>query len=245
MKTDISDNKQEGGRKAAADGADAIRSAIARNGSARILMAASASQFEMLAELVAAPDIDWGKVTAFHLDEYANLPETHPASLRRFLRERFLAKLPKSIGEFHPIQAQNDLLIECSRLGRIVAERPIDVAFIGIGENAHGAVNDPPADFSTDQAYMIGQLDEVCRRQQLGEGWFPTLDEVPTRAISMTVPQIMRSRHIVCTVPDLRKAQAVRDSVEGPVTPDIPASILQEHPSTTLYLDTAAASMLS
>jgi len=245
MKIDISDTKAELGTKAATDGADAIRQAIVKTGAARIVLAAAASQFEMLAELIAADEIDWSKVVAFHLDEYAFLASTHPASLRRFLKERFIQKLPQPLAAFHSINAEGNLMLECSRLGRLLAQNPIDVAFIGIGENAHVAFNDPPADFTTDEAYKVVELDEVCRRQQLGEGWFPTIDAVPTQAISMTAPQILRSKRIVCTVPDQRKAKAVRDTVEGPVTPDIPASILQEHPAVTLYLDRESASLLT
>ena len=244
MKIYISETKTELGTKAARDGAEHIRRAIEKTGSARVVMAAAASQFEMLAELVASPGIDWAKVTAFHLDEYANLPSTHPASLRRFLRERFIERLPQPLAQFHAIQAESDPAAECKRLREMLAKTTIDVAFIGIGENAHVAFNDPPADFTTDEAHKVVKLDEVCRRQQLGEGWFPTLDAVPTDAISMTVPQILRAKRIVCTVPDLRKAVAVRDTVDGPVTPDIPASVLQEHPSVTLYLDKESSSLL-
>ena len=244
MQIDISETKLQAGIRAARDGAEHIRQAISRSGTAQIVLASAASQFEMYAELLTAPDIDWTKVTAFHLDEYAGMSSQHPASFRRFLKERFLDKLPQQIGAFHAIQAENDLEAECRRIGGLLKQNPTDVAFIGIGENGHIAFNDPPADFTTSEAYIIVDLDEACRRQQLGEGWFPTLGEVPTKAISMSAPQIFQSKKIVCTVPDKRKALAVRDSVQGPVTPDVPASILQEHGAATLYLDKGSASLL-
>jgi glucosamine-6-phosphate deaminase len=238
------ESKEELGRAAAADGAERIRQAITARGGANIIVATGASQFEMLAALVAEPGIDWSAVTAFHLDEYAGMPITHPASFRKYLKERFVDALPRPIGAFHYVNAEDDASAECARLGAIIRNHPIDVAFIGIGENGHIAFNDPPADFETEEPYIVVTLDEACRRQQLGEGWFPTLDDVPTKAISMSVQHIMKSTAIVCTVPDLRKAIAVKNAVQGDVTPNVPASILQQHPETTLYLDTAAASML-
>jgi glucosamine-6-phosphate deaminase len=240
----IKPSKDELGRVAAADGAERIRQAIAARGKANIIVATGASQFEMLAALVAEPGIDWGKVTAFHLDEYAGMPITHPASFRKYLKERFVDALPEPIGMFHYVNAEHDPAAECARLGAIIRNHPIDVAFIGIGENGHIAFNDPPADFETEEPYIVVTLDEACRRQQLGEGWFPTLADVPTEAISMSVQHIMKSAAIVCTVPDERKAVAVKGAVKGPVTPDVPASILREHPAMTLYLDTPAASLL-
>ena len=240
----ISDTKIELGRVAAKDGADRIREAIRERGTANIIVATGASQFEMLAALVAEPNIDWSKVTAFHLDEYAGMPITHPASFRKYLKERFVEALPQPIGQFHYVKGEGDLSVECARLGAIIVKHPIDVAFIGIGENGHVAFNDPPADFETTVAYIIVQLDDACRRQQLGEGWFPTFDDVPKQALSMSVRQIMKSKAIVCTVPDERKAVAVKGAVHGAVTPDVPASILQLHPETTLYLDKESASLL-
>ena len=244
MQIDISETKLQAGVKAARDGAEHIRQAIAKAGKAQIVLAAAASQFEMFAELVTVPDVDWSKVTAFHLDEYAGLPVTHPASFRRYLKERFIDLLPGPLASFHFIHPENDLELECRRIGDLLTQNPTDVAFIGIGENGHIAFNDPPADFTTTRAYTVVDLDEACRRQQLGEGWFPTLEDVPTRAISMSVPQILRSERIVCTVPDRRKAEAVRNSIQGPVTPDVPASILQQHSGTMLYLDKESASLL-
>ncbi len=244
MHIDISDTKQEAGRKAAADGAKLIVAALDHSSAATIILATGASQFEMLAELVQARGIDWGRVTCFHLDEYAGMPATHPASFRKYLQERFVDQLPKPPRAFHYIAAEGDCRAECRRLRDLIRMREIDVAFIGIGENGHLAFNDPPADFDTDDPYLVVELDEACRRQQLGEGWFPTLDDVPRQAISMSVRQIMRSRSIVCTVPDERKARAVKAAVDGPVTPNVPASILQQHSEATIYLDRDSAALL-
>ena len=240
----VSETKPEMGRRAARDGAEKIRRAIADRGAANIILATGMSQFEMLAELVAAPDIDWSRVTAFHLDEYIGMPITHPASFRKYLKERFVEQLPQPLAAFHYINAEGDGVAECRRLSEIIAAHPIDVAFVGIGENGHLAFNDPPADFETDEPYLVVNLDEACRRQQLGEGWFPTLDDVPKQAISMSIRQILKSGAILCTVPDARKAEAVRASLEGPVTPDVPASVLQRHADTTVYLDSASAALL-
>jgi len=238
------ETKEAMGQAAAGDGAEAIRDALAQRGRANIILATGASQFEMLAALAAA-DVDWPRVTMFHLDEYVAMPITHPASFRKYLRERFVDRLAKPPAAFHYINGEGDCEAECRRLAKLIVTHPIDVAFIGIGENGHLAFNDPPADFEAREPYFIVELDEACRRQQLGEGWFGSLDEVPRRAISMSIPQIMKSRKIVCTVPDERKAHAVQRAVEGPVTPDVPASALQKHPDATLYLDKPAASMLA
>jgi glucosamine-6-phosphate deaminase len=244
MEIKIAETKAEMGRLAADAGARLVRQAIAANGAAGIIVATGASQFEMLAALAAQGDLRWDKVSAFHLDEYVGMEMTHPASFRRYLWERFVSQLPLPLKTFHYVNAETDPQGECRRLGETIQRCPIDVAFIGIGENGHVAFNDPPADFETEEPYIVVELDNACRRQQLGEGWFPSLDDVPTRAISMSVMQIMRSQAIVCTVPDQRKAEAVRNSVKGPVTPEVPASILQRHPDTTLFLDRAAASLL-
>ncbi|MEX2344642.1 MAG: glucosamine-6-phosphate deaminase [Balneolaceae bacterium] len=232
------------GQKAAEKGAEEIRRALAQKGQASIVVATGASQFEMLGHLVRSEKIDWSKVTAFHLDEYIGIPFTHNASFRKYLKERFVEKLPCEIGRFHYIQAENNPKEECQRLGRLISHVDIDVAFIGIGENGHIAFNDPPADFKTVEPYIVVQLDEACRRQQMGEGWFPRLSDVPEKAISMSVRQIMKSNTIVCTVPDSRKADAVRKALKEPVTPQVPATKLQEHPDCHLFLDQESARML-
>ncbi len=230
---------------AAAEAAAAwIRESLSDRGRCSLIVATGASQMGLLAKLAAASDIDWSRVDAFHLDEYVGLPLTHPASFRRYLWERFVRKLPVPIGSFHWLDGERDAAAEAARVGATLREHPVDVALVGIGENAHLAFNDPPADFETEEPYLVVELDEACRRQQLGEGWFPTLGDVPMRAISMSVRQILKSRRIVCTVPDERKAEAVRAAVEGPVTPQVPASILQEHPNVSLFVDAAAASLL-
>jgi len=240
----VTETKQACGEKAAAHGAELVRQAIAASGRASIIVATGASQFEMLGALVTADGIDWARVTGFHLDEYIGMPMTHPASFRKYLKERFVDRLPSPPAAFHYVNGEDDPEAECRRLGRLISRHPIDVAFIGIGENGHLAFNDPPADFETEQPYIVVDLDEACRRQQLGEGWFPALDDVPTRAISMSIRQIMKSAAIVCTVPDARKARAVKGAVEGRVTPECPSSILQRHAAAALFLDSASASLL-
>ena len=245
MKVVISKNKKESGKQAAEQGANLIRRALKTNGVANIIVATGASQFDVLANLVKAQDIAWNNVTAFHLDEYVGLPITHGASFRKYLWERFVSQLPLPLAAFHYVNAEENPQAECDRLGKLIAKHPIDVAFVGIGENGHVAFNDPPADFRTNKPYLVVELDEACRKQQLGEGWFPSLKAVPKRAISMSPNQIMKAAAIVCTVPDERKAKAVRNSDEGDVTPDVPASILQRHKNCTLFLDRASASLLS
>jgi glucosamine-6-phosphate deaminase len=244
MKIVTSPDRAAMGRKAASAGAELIREAIRTRGSGNIIVATGASQIEMLSALVKEPDIAWHNVTVFHLDEYVGLPITHPASFRQYLWERFHRLLPLPLKAFHYIDAEGNPQVECRRLGALIQEHPIDVAFVGIGENAHLAFNDPPADFNTEQPYLLVTLDDACRRQQLGEGWFPTFEDVPKRAISMSCRQILKSNQIICSVPDRRKAEAVRGAVEGLVTPQVPASILQKHDRTTLFLDEAAASLL-
>jgi len=240
----IERNKNRMGLKAAARAADLLQEALRDREEANLILATGASQFEMLQELV-RQDLDWKRVNCFHLDEYVGLSTTHPASFRRYLKERFCDQVHE-LRSFHWVDGDSaDPTVECQRLGAIIRKHPIDVACVGIGENGHLAFNDPPADFETEAPYLIVDLDEACRRQQLGEGWFPSLEDVPTRAISMSIRQIMKSASIVCTVPDERKARAVQAAVEGPVTPAVPASILQEHPHATLVLDVAAASLLS
>ena len=244
MQIVIRDDPAQMGMQAAADGAVLIRQALETKGSATIIVATGASQFTMLEQLVREEGIDWSRITGFHLDEYIGLPLSHPASFRKYLKERFVDLVP--LKEFHYIDGEvQPADEECRRLAAAITEHEVDVAFVGIGENAHLAFNDPPADFETESPYLIVDLDDACRQQQHGEGWFPTFDDVPKQAISMSVQQILKSKAIVCTVPDERKAEAVAASVEGTVTPDVPASILQNHSQTSLYLDRAAASKLT
>lgn len=245
MKIITSPDKETLGRTAARNGAQLLRAALSKDHCANIILATGASQFATLAALIKEPDIAWHRVTVFHLDEYVALPVTYPASFRKYLWERFHKLLPVPLRAFHYIDAETDEQAEVKRLSTLLRRHPVDVAFVGIGENGHLAFNDPPADFETDEPYLLVELDEACRRQQFGEGWFPTLEDVPKRAISMSCRQILKSAHIVCSVPDQRKARAVKGTVEGPVTPQVPASMLQRHPSATLYLDPEAASLLA
>lgn len=244
MRVSIHDDKLTASQLAAREGADAIRRALQIKGSASIVLATGSGQFDVLAQLIEEPDIAWDKVTGFHLDEYVGLPISHGASFRLYLWQRFVSKLPLPMKAFHFIDAETAPDDECRRLGEIIKKHTIDVAFVGIGENGHLAFNDPPADFKMDMPFIIVALDAACRRQQIGEGWFPDAESVPRTAVSMSIKQIMKSRKLICTVSETRKAKAVRDALEGPVTPDVPASILQKHSDATLYLDTAAAALL-
>lgn len=246
MEVQIFQDKNSLGKAAAARGAAYIREALKKNGRANIIVATGASQFEMLSALTKESGIDWSKVNIFHLDEYIGLPEDHPAGFRKYIRERFIAHLPVKPASFHPVNGSDpDPERVCAELGKEIAACPIDVAFVGIGENGHLAFNDPPADFDTEKEYLVITLDEVCRRQQLGEGWFPTFDDVPKQAISMGIRQIMKSAAIINTVPDLRKAKAVKGALEGPVSNLCPASVLQTHKDCHTYLDKDSASLLT
>jgi glucosamine-6-phosphate deaminase len=242
MEVIIKENPRALGIAAGKEAAALIVEAIKNKGGANIILATGTSQFETISQLIAEPGIDWSKVTMFHLDEYINLPETHPASFRKYLKERFLDKVPP-LKAVYLIDGEVDAEEECRRLGERIRQYPIDVAFVGVGENGHLAFNDPPADFDTDKPYLVANLDESCRRQQMNEGWFPSLAFVPEQAISMSVKQIMLSTHIICSVPDLRKAAAVRDSLEKPVSNLYPASILKDHPSCFFFLDEQSASL--
>ncbi|HVF28411.1 MAG TPA: glucosamine-6-phosphate deaminase [Pyrinomonadaceae bacterium] len=230
------------GKAAAEQAATAISRAITRKGSARIIAATGASQFEFLDALIAKPDVDWAKIEMFHLDEYAGLPITHPASFRKYLTERLISKT--GIQKHHLLDGEIDPEATIREVGRELSASPVDVAFVGIGENGHLAFNDPPADFETEEPYLLVNLDEACRRQQVGEGWFSNLSDVPRQAISMSVRQIMKTREIICVVPDERKAAAVKKCLEGEISPLAPASILQAHPNTTIYLDEESAALL-
>src|SRR5713101_5409401 len=231
------------GRAAAAQAANAIRGAIQARGRARVVAATGASQFQFLEALTAEPGMDWGRVELFHLDEYIGLPMTHPASFRRFLHERLIDKT--GITEFHFLNGEADPAEVIREASRAIAAAPIDVAFVGIGENGHIAFNDPPADFETEDPYLIVNLDEACRRQQVGEGWFADLAAVPRWAISMSVRQMLRAEEIVAVVPDARKAQAVKACFDGPISPMAPASILRTHPNVTIYLDKQSSALLN
>lgn len=231
------------GDTAGREAARLIKDAILKNGRAHIILATGTSQFETLRQVMSDKDIAWDKVVMFHLDEYIGLSEQHPASFRKYLKERFLEKVPR-LRAAHLISGEGDIAAECERLGVMISAQPIDVALVGIGENGHLAFNDPPADFDTEQPYIVVRLDDQCVAQQFGEGWFKSLEEVPRQAISMSIRQIMKSRHIICSVPDERKAKAVHDCLDKAVSNQRPASILQRHPNCTIYLDRASASLL-
>ena len=244
MQTAIFDTKTQMAQAAADKAAEILIEAITRQGHATFVAATGASQFEFLDALVANPAIDWSKTTMFHLDEYIGVSESHPASFRRYLNERLIERVQP--GTVHLIHGDApDPVAECDRINRLIRDHTVDVAFVGIGENGHLAFNDPPADFETDDPYLIVELDDACRTQQMNEGWFATLDDVPRRAISMSIKQIMAAQTIVCTVPDRRKAQAVAASLTGEISPLVPASILRQHEHATLFLDADSASLLN
>jgi glucosamine-6-phosphate deaminase len=230
-------------RAAAKHAADALKHCIRATGNARIIAATGASQIDFLDALTSTPGIDWPRIEMFHLDEYVGLSIDHPASFRRYLLDRLIHKA--SIGRYHLLNAEVDPARVANEIGHALGRHPVDMAFVGIGENGHLAFNDPPADFNTEAPYIIVTLDAACRRQQVGEGWFASVDDVPARAISMSVRQILKSKAIIAVVPDARKAAAVKACVEGPVSPMAPASILQTHANTTLYLDRDSAALLT
>jgi len=219
-----------------------VAGAIEARGHARVVAATGNSQLAFLHRLAASTAVDWTRVELFHLDEYVGLPADHPASFRRYLQERLIQ--PTGMQTYHLLDGQADPREVCRAVGAELQRAPIDAAFAGIGENGHLAFNDPPADFVSEDPYIVVELDERCRLQQVGEGWFAGLADVPRTAISMTVRQILRARAIFSVVPDRRKAEAVHACVDGPVSPMAPASILQTHPNTTIYLDRDSASLL-
>jgi glucosamine-6-phosphate deaminase len=232
------------GHAAAEQAAAAIRRAIAERGQARIIAATAASQLEFLDALTKTPGIDWRTVEAFHLDEYIGLPVTHPGSFRKMLLEQLVRKT--GILNYHLLDGDAaDPLEVVRRVGKQLASAPVDIAFLGVGENGHIAFNDPPADFEIADPYIIVNLDEACRQQQVGEAWFADISQVPKRAISMSVRQTLKAKEILAVVPGPRKAQAVKACFEGAISPMAPASILRTHPNATVYLDKDSASLLS
>jgi glucosamine-6-phosphate deaminase len=244
MRIKVFGDKASLGKAAAEQAATAIRRAIVERGQARIIAATAASQAEFLDALTKAADINWGKVEAFHLDEYIGLPITHPGSFRKMLVEQLIRKT--GITRYHLLDGDAaDPSEVFARVGAELASTPIDIAFVGIGENGHIAFNDPPADFTTEAPYIMVNLDDACRRQQVGEAWFADISQVPKQAISMSVRQILKAREILAVVPDTRKAQAVKACFEGDIGPMAPASILRTHPGATVYLDKNSASLLN
>ena len=228
---------------AAKHAAQILKDAIAQKGEARIIAATGASQFEFVEALVATPGIDWAKVEMFHLDEYVDLSIDHPASFRRYLLDRLIT--PAGIKRYHLLDGESDPEQTCREVGAALQSGPIDVVFAGIGENGHIAFNDPPADFEVEAPYLVVNLDEACRQQQFGEGWFPTFDDVPKQAITLSVQQLLKANAVITLVPDERKAAAAARCLEGPISPTAPASILRKHPGNHFYFDQAGASALS
>ena len=237
------EDKQQMAKVAAEEAASLLRETIQRNGNARIIAATGAAQFAFLEVLTRLPNIDWTRVEMFHLDEYIGIPESHPASFCRFLKERLILKT--GIMQHHLLHGDRDPNTVVREVGAALLLAPIDVAFVGIGENGHLAFNDPPADFETQEPYIVVDLDEACRRQQMGEGWFATLEDVPKRAISMSIRQILKAQRIICFVPDARKAKAVHACFDGEISPAAPASILRRHAQTNVYLDKESSALLS
>jgi glucosamine-6-phosphate deaminase len=231
------------GKTAATQAATAILSAIRSRGQARVVAASAASQFEFLEALSATPGIDWKLVTLFHLDEYIGLPMSHPASFCKFLQERLISKT--GIVNYHLLDGSQDPVKVIESAGKAITASPIDVAFLGIGENGHIAFNDPPADFDTEDPYIIVSLDHACRAQQVAEGWFENLDAVPKQAVSMSVRQVLKAAEIVAVVPGSRKAAAINACFDGPISPMAPSSILRTHSNATVYLDLQSSALLS
>ena len=242
MTIKIFSSKADLAQTAADHAATTIRDAISRRGQARIIAATGASQFDFLEVLTTIPDIAWDKVEMFHLDEYIGMSDRAPASFSRYLKERLIDKV--GLKQYHLLDGTQPPAEVIARVTSEIRKAPIDIAFVGVGENGHLAFNDPPADFDTKESFIVVDLDEDCRRQQLGEGWFPTLEDVPRQALSMTIHQIMQSDQILCIAPDARKAKAIRACFGGEVSPLAPASILQRHPDATIYLDKESSALL-
>lgn len=243
MRVRVFDSRRAMSDAAAEHAAASLRTTIDHRGEARVVAATGASQLEFLSVLVQSPDIDWSRVELFHLDEYVGLPMTHPASFRRILHDHLVAKT--GITKYHWLDCEDDPLEVCERVGSALASAPVDVAFLGIGENTHIAFNDPPADFDTSDPYLVVSLDDACRRQQVGEGWFARFEDVPATAVTMSVRQILKAEELLVIVPDARKAPAVKAALEAEITPAVPASILRTHDNVTVFLDEAAASQLA
>lgn len=243
MQVNVLPSKTEAGSAAAKHAANSLLRVLAKSNTVRIIAATGASQLDFLQFLTATPGIDWNRVEMFHLDEYIGLPDSHPASFRKYLMERFIRKT--GIRRYHLLDGEQNPVDVVAAVGKALQSAPIDIAFVGIGENGHLAFNDPPADFDIDEPYLIVELDEACRSQQVNEGWFKSISEVPARAISMSVKQILKSQEIIAIVPGAQKALAVKACLEGEISPLAPASILRTHPNTTTYLDTESASLLT
>ncbi len=243
MKIVVGTDRIAMGRYTAEQAANCLRQCLAEKSECNLIVATGSSQFEVLDNLVGQPGIDWSRVNGFHLDEYLGIPSSHSASFCGYLATRFVDRVP--LKSFYYLDGTKIPEALRSQAAEQIAGLTIDLLLCGIGENGHLAFNDPPADFVTQDPYLIVELDDACRRQQVGEGWFDSLEQVPTQAISMSISQILKAKKIVCSVPDQRKAEAVRNTVEGDILPAIPASALKQHPDVTLVLDSASATLLS
>jgi glucosamine-6-phosphate deaminase len=239
----IYQTKRDASEAAALDAASILRADLAKRGSARIIVGTGNSQDDMIAALVVAPDIDWNRVEVFHMDEYVGISEEHPASFHRWLKTH-LVELVRPGKVNYMYGDSPELPWECERYTALLHSAPIDLCFIGFGENGHIAFNDPGvADFHDPQAVKRVTMDERCRRQQVGEGHFPTLDAMPREALTLTCPELMRAEHLICTVPDLRKAEAVKNALTGPIADACPSSLVRTHPAAAIYLDVDSASL--
>ena len=239
----IFSDKAELAHAAAEHAAHSLRDLLEKQEVVRLLATTGASQIEFLNTFTAAHGIHWPRVELFHLDEYVGIGADHPASFARYIKERIIDST--GIERFHLLDGTRNPQDMAAEMSREISAAPIDLAFVGIGENGHLAFNDPPADFDADAAYLVVNLDEACRRQQVGEGWFASIDDVPKRAITISIPQLLKAREILCVVPDARKAQAVKTCLNGPISPNAPASVLRVHPNTTIFLDRDSAALLS
>lgn len=234
--------KQEMALAAAEHATESLGMLLREQETVRLLAATGASQIEFLNRLTATRDIDWPRVELFHLDEYMGLGIEHPASFARYIKERIIDRT--GIRRFHLMDGTRQPGEVLTEINAEISGTRVDLAFVGIGENGHLAFNDPPADFETEEPYLIVELDQACREQQVGEGWFQSVEHVPTQAISISIPQLLKSREILCVVPGGRKAAAVKKCLEGPLSPWAPASALRAHPNTTIFLDAEAAALL-
>jgi len=240
----IFENQLDLAGAAAADASVLIRLAIAARGCARIVASTGLSQREFLARLVGSPGIDWQRVELFHLDEYIGLSPDHPASFNRYIRQHIIDRIGPGLKQAYLLDGMANPQQMCAAAGAAISSGPVDLAFVGIGENGHLAFNDPPADFTTTEPFLVVNLDQRCREQQVGEGWFRSLEDVPRRAITMSVRQILKAESILCIAPEARKAEAVKLCFEGDISPMAPASALRLHPNTTVFLDRDSARLV-
>ena len=235
-------DKQKMVSAAVAHAAAVLKRSLAARQNVILIAATGVSQLAFLEQLIHNYTLEWARIEVFHLDEYVGLGIDHPASFARYIRDKLV--LPAGVQHYHLLDGLGDTTLSLAQINDALRGRHVDLALVGIGENAHLAFNDPPADFDTEDPYLLVHLDQACRLQQVGEGWFAGLEEVPKTALSMSIKQILKSDEIICIASDLRKSKAVAATIEGPVTPWVPASILQTHPRATMFIDPAAGSLL-